>query len=152
MPRINVRKSKSEASMRRLLRTPLGRIDRSLLTPLPDEFIRFVRKVAKLTKHPFERRTKPRIPLSIEVPAVPLDLDLNACGPPFLALSQDISAGGMALVFVRPVKAPYLLVNIDMQEQGEMRFLLKLRRWRQAEKFFEFSGEFEARVRIEKAG
>ena len=144
-----VREGNTENSSKRVHRTPKIVIDRSRLVPLPEVFVHYVRSLTPGTKPPFERRTTDRVSVAIEVPAVPLDMDLKACGRPFLAMARNISSGGMALVYIRSVRTPYLLITMDVQKEGAMKFLLRVRRWRRTEHFFEFSGNFEAHVEEE---
>lgn len=121
-------------------------IDRSRMTPLPTNLVKFVRTLADGPSPPFERRKSQRIPISIPIPATPLDKQLVPTGQSFMAMSRNISAGGMSLIYTRPVPAEFLVVTIDAEGQGEMRLLMHIQRCRRIERFFEFCGKFVARV------
>lgn len=63
-----------------------------------------------------------------------------------MAMSRNVSAGGISLIYTCPVPAEFLVVTIDAEGQGEMRLLMYIQRCRRIERFFEFCGKFVARV------
>jgi hypothetical protein len=120
-------------------------VDRTHLAAPPASLVRFVRSLQMGDEPDDERRASKRFNLSIEVPAVPLDKSLRVCGKPFLGISRNVSAGGMALVYTRPVPAAFLLVTLNSPEGEEVQLLLHVMRCRRLKHFFEIGGRFVAR-------
>lgn len=92
-----------------------------------------------------QKRASPRHRITMEVAAVPLDELLRPIGDPFIALTRDISAGGISLVHTRRVAAPYLLLKLDNGGGVAVRVITKVLRCRQLKRFFEVAGKFVSR-------
>jgi len=94
-------------------------------------------------KDPFEdRRSTKRKPAMIDVIAVPLDAEHKPCGDAFLALTRDISRGGIAILCTEEIKAPYLLLRLEMARYRMMQAIVRVIRQRSFYQFTEVSAAF----------
>ena len=94
-------------------------------------------------KDPFEdRRSTKRKPAMIDVIAVPLDAEHKPCGDAFLALTRDISRGGIAILCTEEIKAPYLLLRLEMARYRMMQAVVRVIRQRSFYQFTEVSAAF----------
>jgi hypothetical protein len=92
-----------------------------------------------------QKRASPRQRLAIEVPAIPLNSQLQQAGEPFVAMSRDISTGGIRLVHTMHVSAPFLLIELESGDNVRLQIVTKVLRCRQLKRFFELAGQFVAR-------
>jgi hypothetical protein len=92
-----------------------------------------------------QKRASKRSRIATEVPAVALDEHLCPVGDPFVAMSRDISTGGICLVHTGRVEAPYLLVKLEITKWRSIQLVAKILRCRQLKGFFELAGEFVMR-------
>jgi hypothetical protein len=106
----------------------------------------FVRTVCNSRMSDDERRSEKRRPVVLNIIAVPLDEDRNPCGEPFLALSRNISRGGIALLHTETVKAPYLLLRIETLRHEVIQAVVQVIRARNFYQFTEISGRFIAKT------
>ena len=102
----------------------------------------FVRAVSRSRISDDERRAEKRKPVVLNIIAVPLDEDRNPCGEPFLALSRNISRGGIALLHTEMVKAPYLLLRIETLKHEVIQAVVQVIRARNFYQFTEISARF----------
>jgi hypothetical protein len=102
----------------------------------------FVRAVARSRASDDERRTEKRKTVVLNIIAVPLDEDRNPCGEPFLALSRNISRGGIALLHTEMVKSPYLLLRIETLRHETIQAVVQVIRARNFYQFTEISARF----------
>ncbi|HEV8003803.1 MAG TPA: hypothetical protein VGP63_28315 [Planctomycetaceae bacterium] len=92
---------------------------------------------------PFDdRRAAQRKPAMIDVIAVPLDADRQPCGDAFLALTRNISHGGIAILCTEQVKAPYLLLRLEMARYRCLQAVVRVIRSRSFYQFTEVSAAF----------
>lgn len=92
---------------------------------------------------PFEdRRSTKRKPAMIDVIAVPLDTELKPSGNAFLALTRNISHGGIALLCTEEIKAPYLLLRMEMARYRCLQAVVRVIRSRSFYQFNEVSAAF----------
>ena len=112
----------------------------------------FVKAVGRGRVSNDERRTEKRRPVVLDIIAVPLDEDRNPCGEPFLALSRDISRGGIALLHTEPVRAPFLLLRIETLRHEVIQAVVQVIRARSFYQFTEISGRFVAKPGKKKTG
>jgi hypothetical protein len=92
---------------------------------------------------PFEdRRSTKRKPAMIDVIAVPLDAEHKPCGEAFLALTRNISRGGIAILCTEEIKSPYLLLRLEMARYRMMQSIVRVIRQRSFYQFTEVSAEF----------
>jgi hypothetical protein len=102
----------------------------------------FVRAVSQSRISDDERRIEKRRPVVLDIIAVPLDEDRNPCGEPFLALSRNISRGGIALLHTEQVKAPFLLLRIETLKHQVIQAVAQVIRARNFYQFTEISARF----------
>ena len=92
---------------------------------------------------PFEdRRSAKRKPAMIDVIAVPLDGEFKPCGDAFLSLTRDISHGGISLLCTEEIKAPYLLLRMEMARYRCLQAVVRVIRSRTFYQFNEVSAAF----------
>jgi hypothetical protein len=86
---------------------------------------------------PFEdRRSAKRKPAMIDVIAVPLDAERKPCGDAFLALTRNISHGGIAILCTEVTKAPYLLLRLEMARYRCLQAVVRVIR---SKSFYQFT-------------
>ena len=78
--------------------------------------------------------------------AVPLDENRQPCGEPFLALTRNISRGGIAILHSEGVTAPYLLLRIETGRHKAIQTVVQVVRTRSFYQFTEISGRFELKT------
>jgi hypothetical protein len=93
-----------------------------------------------------ERRTDKRKPVVLDVIAVPLDAQRQPAGEPFLALTRNISHGGISILHTEKVSAPYLLLRLETQRHQTIQAVIQVVRSRSFYQFTEISGRFEVSV------
>jgi hypothetical protein len=94
-----------------------------------------------------ERRAEPRWTIVTPVPVQPLDERLRPHGEPFVAISRDVSPGGMALYHLQPVPVKSLLaVELRAPEGDTLQAVLEVVRCRTDGLAFEIGGQFLAKV------
>jgi hypothetical protein len=108
-----------------------------------DEFVGAVEASREATD---ERRTDKRKPVVLDVIAVPLDANRQPVGDPFLALTRNISHGGIAILHTEKVTAPYLLLRLETQKHQVIQAVIQVVRSRTFYQFTEISGRFEVSV------
>ena len=111
----------------------------------PVRVVHFIRSVIRSEKfhEGSERRHNLRYPVTMPVRAVPLDDEGMHAGVPFLAVTRDISVGGLCMYHLAPVKTRLLqveLVNSGKREQ--LRVVLEIVRCLQTGPLYEIAGRF----------
>jgi len=91
-----------------------------------------------------ERRGPPRYPMVAKVVAIPVNKQLRPIDKPFVAFSRNISAGGIALLHVRPVRSDCLFLEIHVPNRDPVRTVVKVLRSRRVGRFFEIAGAYTA--------
>lgn len=92
---------------------------------------------------PFDdRRSAQRKPAMIDVIAVPLDAEQQPCGDAFLALTRNISHGGIAILCTEQIKVPYLLLRLEMARYRCLQAVVRVIRSRSFYQFTEVSAAF----------
>lgn len=89
-----------------------------------------------------DRRSAKRKPAMIDVIAVPLDAQRQPCGDAFLALTRNISHGGIAILCTEATKAPYLLLRLEMARYRCLQAVVRVIRSRSFYQFTEVSACF----------
>jgi hypothetical protein len=118
-------------------------IDWSSPTTSRSTLNQFVREVDGGRVSDDERRTDRRKPVVLDIIAVPLGENRQPCGEPFLALSRNISRGGIALLHTENVRAPYLLLRIETTRHQVIQTVVEVVRSRRFYQFTEISGRFK---------
>jgi PilZ domain len=100
-----------------------------------------------------DRRSTKRKAAMIDVIAVPLNAERKPCGEAFLALTRDISRGGIAILCTEEVKSPYLLLRLEMARYRMLQAVARVIRSRSFYQFTEVSlcFELDAEEKREKA-
>ena len=121
--------------------------DRSMLSDPPAAMLAFVQQM-KIDDDPkwVQQRTSVRHALHIPVPVQPMDEDYRFVGEPFLALSSDVSTGGIFLVHTRAVAEPFLAVELSPTEGQKTHLVLEMLRCQPLLRFYEIAGRFGARI------
>jgi hypothetical protein len=89
-----------------------------------------------------DRRSGRRKPAMIDVIAVPLDAEFKLCGDAFLSLTRDISHGGISILCTEEIKAPYLLLRMEMARYRCLQAVVRVIRSRSFYQFNEVSAAF----------
>jgi hypothetical protein len=112
----------------------------------PERLVSFVRRMIRGEKfHPgSERRRDLRYALTIPVRATPLDDLQNPDGEAFLAVTRDISVGGLCMYHLEPVKARYLQLDLASSSgTGEqLQVVLEVVRCHPTGPLYEIAGRF----------
>ena len=110
----------------------------------PDRVASFIRRVIRGEKfYPGpERRLSLRYPVTMPVKGTPLDNAQHAAEEPFLAVTRDISIGGLCMYHLQPVTARFLQLEITSQADERLDVVLEVVRCRQTGPFFEIAGRF----------
>jgi hypothetical protein len=111
----------------------------------PAAMVKFVRSLVREDYVGRQKRRSLRVPLVIEVQAVPVDEDLRPKGPPLIALVRNISTNGTNLVHTEPIRSPFLRLQIHAVGL-ETTVFAKVLRCRQLKRYFEIGCEFIART------
>jgi hypothetical protein len=119
-------------------------VDWNTISSTRESLEQFVDAVDGDNHDPLEdRRSASRKPAVIDVIAVPLDAEHKPCGDAFLALTRNISRGGIALVCTQALKSPYLLLRLEMGRSRMLQAVVRVIRSRSFYQFTEISGSFE---------
>jgi hypothetical protein len=89
-----------------------------------------------------DRRGPRRYPMVAKVVAIPVSKQMLPIDKPFVAFSRNISAGGIALLHIRPVRSDYLFLEIHVPNRAPARTVVKVLRSRRVGRFFEIAGAF----------
>jgi hypothetical protein len=117
-------------------------IDRSLLVPPSAALMKFVRERAIKSPGEKEMRRSKRYGAVLEVVVIPLNEHFRPSGLPFLAVTRDVSTGGMCMLHTRPAPSAKLFVEIERPNEAALDVVLKVRRNRRVGQFFEIAGDF----------
>ncbi len=115
-------------------------IDRSMLAPPSETLIEFVRQRAATKAGWREMRRTKRYAAVLEVVVVPLNESYQPSGRPFLAVTRDVSSGGLCLLHTRPAPTPLLFIEIERPDETPLDVVLNVRRNRRVGPFFEIAG------------
>jgi hypothetical protein len=124
-----------------LLQTLSDSIDRVGQLEPPTELQDFLTKeVAE--EGSSDRRGPRRYPIVAKVIAIPVSKQLLPIDKPFVAFSRNISAGGIALLHIRPIRSDYLFLEIHVPNRAPTRTVVKVLRSRRVGRYFEIAGAF----------
>jgi hypothetical protein len=112
----------------------------------PERVVNFIRRMIRGEKfHPgSERRLSLRYSVTIPVRATPLDDRQNPDGEAFLAVTRDISVGGLCMYHLEPVKARYLQLDLASSSgtEEQLHVVLEVVRCHQTGPLYEIAGRF----------
>ena len=111
----------------------------------PERVASFIRRVIRGEKFytGAERRASLRYPVTMPVKATPIDDKHQATGEAFLAVTRDISVGGLCMYHLEAVTARFL--QLDLSNHGDtdtLHVVLEVVRCRQTGPLFEIAGRF----------
>jgi hypothetical protein len=111
----------------------------------PERVANFIRRVIRGEKfYPGpERRQSLRYPITMPVKATALNDEQRPSGEAFLAVTRDISVGGLCMYHLQPVTARFLQLEITSHSSDEeLHVVMEVVRCRQTGPFFEIAGRF----------
>ena len=117
-------------------------IDRSLLPPPSAALLKYVRERSVPQTGGSDLRRSKRYTAVLEVVVVPLNEHYRPSGLPFLAVTRDVSTGGLCMLHTRPAPASKLFVEIERPNDTPLDVVLNVRRNRRVGLFFEIAGDF----------
>jgi len=120
--------------------------DRSMLERPSDELLEFVRSLPAPVIGAAENRKSARFPCVAEILCTPFDAEQRQCGEPFIAVSRDVSMGGVSVFHTRSAPAQYLLVRLDRGDQGPFQVLVEVLGCDRLKQFVQYRGRFVNRV------
>lgn len=89
-----------------------------------------------------DSRAEPRYPVQLRVAAVPVDENLERIGEPFMAVSRDISGGGIAIYHTRGVTEKLLALELSTPAGEKTHVVMEILRCRPVGLFYEIAGKF----------
>jgi hypothetical protein len=95
--------------------------------------------------HGAEQRCEPRHSTALRAVVVMLNDRGEACGRPFVCLTNNISASGLSLLHTSAVSELLLEVELDDPSGGQRRGTLEVLRCRSLGECFEIAGRFAQR-------
>src|ERR1700730_1464082 len=104
--------------------------------------MKFVRERVVRSPGEKEMRRSKRYGAVLEVVVVPLNEHYRPSGLPFLAVTRDVSTGGLCMLHPRPAPASTLFVEIERPNDSPLDVVLNGRRNRRVGQFFEIAGDF----------
>jgi len=93
-----------------------------------------------------DHRKSQRRPVAIAVPVIPVDEEGNPVGAPYLAMSRDISSGGICLIHTRATTSKFLLVELRAPRKESMKLLVEVVRCRSIGRTYEIGGKFLSKI------
>jgi hypothetical protein len=117
-------------------------IDRATLPPPSAALMKFVRERAVAQAGGTELRRSKRYTAVLEVIVVPLNEHFRPSGLPFLAVTRDVSTGGLCLLHMRPAPSAKLFIQIERPIESALDVVLNVRRNRRVGQFYEIAGDF----------
>jgi len=120
------------------------KFDECELSPPPTAVVEFASTLAESS----DRRIAERRALVKTVPVVPVDADFSPIGEPFMAVSRNVSVGGIAILHVVPIAQELLAVRLTKRENETMELVVKVTRTRTVGEFYEISGRFIAKLAV----
>ncbi len=104
--------------------------------------MKFVRERAIVQGGGTELRRSKRYSAVLEVIVVPLNEHFRPSGLPFLAVTRDVSTGGLCLLHMRPAPSARLFIQIERPSESALDVVLNVRRNRRVGQFYEIAGDF----------
>ncbi len=94
----------------------------------PERVANFIRRVIRGEKfYPGpERRLSLRYPITMPVKATPLDDKMHTIGDSFLAVTRDISLGGLCMYHLQPINARFLQLEITDHNDESLNVVLEM--------------------------
>ncbi|MFV2065712.1 MAG: hypothetical protein ACC645_01940 [Pirellulales bacterium] len=93
-----------------------------------------------------EHRQFPRHCVTLAVSAVPVDEAHRPTDASFVALTRNISQGGISLIHSSPVAAKLLAIELPMPGSEPLQVVVRLDRCRRIGEFYELAGPFVTKL------
>jgi len=93
-----------------------------------------------------ENRNSPRRAVSVRLRVIPCNESGEPAGQPFVALTRDLSAGGICLVHTRATNASHVMVVLRAPGLEPMQLVVEVLRCRAIGRFYEIAGRFVSRI------
>jgi hypothetical protein len=121
--------------------------DRAALGPPPAELYEAYRSqlATPISFDGSEKRSEPRYSTALRAVVVPLNAQGEACGRPFVCLTNNISASGLSLLHTSAISERLLEVELDDPSGDRLRGTLEVLRCRPLGGCFEIAGRFAQR-------
>lgn len=111
------------------------------------DLLAFVKKLRSEERDYFhEQRRARRHPLGTLFSSVVLDEKFQPAGEQFLAVTLNISSGGLCIIHDRAIPEPYIALEICAKGIETSQFVLKILRRTGAGKFFKIAGRFVHKI------
>jgi hypothetical protein len=104
--------------------------------------MKFVRERSVKPTGETELRRSKRYAAVLEVVVLPLNEHYRPSGLPFLAVTRDVSTGGLCMLHTRPAPSTKLFIEIERPNDTALDVVLNVRRNRRVGQFFEIAGDF----------
>ena len=117
-------------------------VDLDIPAASPSTVDEFVTALSEKGNRHDERRAANRKPLTLDVIAVPLDDKFVPIGEPFVALTRNISPGGISLVHTEQISTPYLLLRMETRRHQKLQVIVQVLKSRSFYQFSEISARF----------
>lgn len=132
------------------MENPFDGIDRRRLIHPSDTIASFIRRLRQRHYHGEEKRSKSRLPIDLPLIVLPLNINFDACGEPFRAVSFDITTNGIGFIHSRRILAPFAAIEIQQVSETEPKTIQAIIEIRHCEavhtSLFEMGGVFVVRL------
>jgi hypothetical protein len=130
--------------------SPFHNLVRTRLVHPPDAIAAFIRLLGHRNYHGEEKRSKPRIQVTVPLIVLPLNEATEPIGEPFRALSRDISTDGIGFLHTRRIEARLAAIEIENPQaasDSKMQVLVEICRCHPIHStLYEIGGKFVMRL------
>jgi hypothetical protein len=121
--------------------------DRSRLADPPSALAAFAADFGHKGHHRLvERRAFVRHVLVAPVAVVPIDEDYEPVGEAFMAVTRDVSSGGVSLIHTRAAETKLIVVELPATSDETIQVAVRVLRCRPVGLFYEIAGQFVVRL------
>jgi c-di-GMP-binding flagellar brake protein YcgR len=114
--------------------------DDSTLQPPSEDLIQYSQGFDAGSDIGYQREAK-RVAITRNVPVIPVDSSVKPTGEPFVAVTRNLSTGGLAIMHTETVKDNFIVVELSSKEGSRLQVLVEvLRCTRRGVSFHEISG------------
>ena len=112
----------------------------------PAEVVEYVTKIVLADLAQDEKRDGRRHPVSLPVSAVPIDDQFSPKGPEFVAVTRDISTGGISFIHTCPVNDKLLALELVNREGEKIQVVMEVVRCTNSGRYYEVGGRLVAKL------